>query len=80
MRKEQIKEQHINWLQANCGVSFYEVEQMGDADLNKLSDELLSAECDALESGDDELTNLICQIEDIIFDEVPPEEQDDFGP
>lgn len=77
MKKEQITEQHISWLQSNCGVSFDDVEQMGNEELNQLSDDLISAECDALDKGDNELVSLICQIEDIIFDEVPQEEQED---
>ena len=72
MRKDQIQSQHIALLKEKLNTSFAEVEVMSYDELDKLSDDLMMLECDALEEDSDEL-DIICEIEDIIFDEVEPD-------
>ena len=70
MRTELITEAHRNWLQENLNTTFEEVENMGDEELGKLCNDLLMLECDALDDERDDL-DIINEVQDIIFDEVP---------
>lgn len=73
MRKELITETHREWLQSNLNTTFEEIENMGDEELEKLCNDLLMLECDALDDERDDL-GIINEVQDIIFDEEPDDE------
>lgn len=78
MKTGLITEQHKQWLKNHFGVTFEEVEKMTDEESDILCQNLLEAECDALEADEDEL-NMINEVQDIIFDEPYPESEDVNG-
>ena len=75
MRTELITEAHRKWLKENLNTTFEEVEDMGDEELEKLCNDLLMLECDALDDERDDLET-IEEVQDIIFDEVPENDED----
>ena len=66
MKLNLIEERHRIWLKEHFNLTFEEVEAMNDEEDEKLCNDLLMAECDALDDGSDDLA-LIDEIEDIIF-------------
>lgn len=70
MRIELITDTHKEWLQKNLNTTFDIVENMEDDELEKLCNDLLMLECDALDDERDDL-NIINEVQDIIFDEFP---------
>lgn len=79
MQKELIRECHIKWLKNNINLTFADIEQMTDEQSDTLCNELLGMECDALEADSDEL-ELINEIQDIIFDEIPEYNDAEIAP
>lgn len=75
MKTELITETHKEWLKDNLGLTFEEVEAMTDEENEKLCNDLLMLECDALdgERGDLETIN---EVQDIIFDEKPDDDEE----
>lgn len=76
MKTELIKEEHRRWLKENLTTSFEEVENMGDGELNKLCNDLLMLECDALDDERDDLET-INEVQEIIFDNEPDDSDDE---
>lgn len=70
MKTELITETHKEWLKDNLGLTFEEVEAMTDEKNEKLCNDLLMLECDALDGERDDLET-INEVQDIIFDEKP---------
>lgn len=75
MKTELITKTHKEWLKDNLGLTFEEVEAMTDEENEKLCNDLLMLECDALdgERGDLETIN---EVQDIIFDEKPDDDEE----
>lgn len=75
MKTELITQTHKEWLKNNLGLTFEEVEAMTDEENEKLCNDLLMLECDALdgERGDLETIN---EVQDIIFDEKPDDDEE----
>lgn len=70
MRANLITDVHRKWLQENLNTTFEEIEKLSDEELDKLCNDLLMFECDALDDDRDDLET-INEVQDIIFDEVP---------
>lgn len=75
MRTELITDAHREWLKENLNTTFEDIENMGDEELEKLCNDLLMLECDALDDERDDL-DIIEEVQDIIFDEVPENDED----
>lgn len=75
MKTELITETHKEWLKDNLGLTFEEVEAMTDEETEKLCNDLLMLECDALEGERDDLET-INEVQDIIFDETPDDDEE----
>lgn len=74
MKTELITETHKEWLKDNLGLTFEEVEAMTDEENEKLCNDLLMLECDALDGERDDLET-INEVQDIIFDEKPDDDE-----
>ncbi len=68
MKTELIREEHRKWLKDHLNLTFEEIEQMSGEEDDKLCNDLLMAECDALEDDSDDLA-IINDIQDIIYDD-----------
>lgn len=75
MKTELITETHKKWLKDNLGLTFEEVEAMTDEENEKLCNDLLMLECDALDGERDDLET-INEVQDIIFDEKPDDDEE----
>lgn len=75
MKTELITETHKEWLKNNLGLTFEEVEAMTDEENEKLCNDLLMLECDALDGERDDLET-INEVQDIIFDEKPDDDEE----
>lgn len=75
MKTELITETHKEWLKDNLGLTFEEVEAMTDEENEKLCNDLLMLECDALDGERDDLET-INEVQDIIFDEKPDDDEE----
>lgn len=75
MKTELITETHKEWLKNNLGLTIEEVEAMTDEENEKLCNDLLMLECDALDGERDDLET-INEVQDIIFDEKPDDDEE----
>lgn len=66
-----IEEKHRAWLKEHLNLTFEEVEAMSDEEDGKLCNDLLMAECDALEDDAEDLST-INEIQDIIYGDREP--------
>ena len=76
MRYEMLTPQHEKWLKDNTGLKFEEVENLSAEESDKLCNQLINAECDALEEDSNVLT-LISEVVTIIYDGVPSQNDED---
>lgn len=75
MKTELITETHKEWLKNNLGLTIEKVEAMTDEENEKLCNDLLMLECDALDGERDDLET-INEVQDIIFDEKPDDDEE----
>lgn len=74
MQYEIIQDKHRKWLKENLNLEFEKIDDLDYDERERLACTLMLAEADALEAGDNELLDFICEVIDIIFDKKPDEE------